>query len=146
MPESMWTDGFSDAISFGQVLDNQENHLSGEASATTVQEYSIGKFGFGCIVQSCAFDVLVEDFQAAVTNGHKPFLAALANDAQEAVFAIDIADLQSNEFGNAQTAAIHHLNHRLVAVACGLAEVDAVNHLLDFFVTQHFGEMSPHGR
>ena len=145
MPECMWTDGFSNVISIGQVLDNQEDHLARKASATAVEEYSIGVFGLGCDVQSCAFDVLEQDFQAAVADGNKPFLAALAYNAQEAVFAIDIADLQSDEFRNTQSAAVHHFNHGLVAVASGLAEVDAVDHLLDFFVGKNLGEMSSEG-
>ena len=93
-------------------------------------------------MQPCAFDVLVEDLQAAVADGHKAFLAAFAEDAEEAVVAVDVADLQSYEFGDTESAAVHHLDHGFVAVASRLAEVDAVDHLLDFLIAQHLGEMA----
>ena len=142
VPESVRADGLSDAVSLRQVLDNQEDHLSGQSCATAVEENGVGEFGLHADVQSCAFDVLEHYFQAVVADRHKALLAAFANDAQEAVFSVDIADLQSNEFRNTEAAAVHHLNQGLVAVAVGLAQVDAVNHLLDFLVSQHFGEMT----
>ena len=142
VPESVRADGFGDAVFLSQVLDNQENHLSGQSCATTIEEYNIGEFGFWSDVQSCAFDILEQNFQAGVADGDEPFLAALADNAQETVFSVDVADLQSNEFGNTQSAAVQHFNHGLVAVAIGLAEVDAVDHLLDFLNAQHFGKMS----
>ena len=142
MPKRVRTNGFGDAISLRQVLDNQEDHLSGQSCATAVEKDGVGEFGLHVDVQPCAFDVLEQDFQAVVADRHKALLAAFANDAQKAVFSVDIADLQSNEFRNTEAAAVHHLNQGLVAVAVGLAQVDAVNHLLDFLVSQHFGEMT----
>ena len=145
MPESMRADGFVDAILLGEFFHDEEDHLACEACATAVEENGVGEFGFRRDVQSGAFDVLEEDFQAAVADGHEPLLAALADDAEEAVVAVDVADLQPDEFRDAQAAAVHNLNHRLVAVAGGLAEVDAVDHLLDFLVGEYLGEMAPQG-
>ena len=145
MPEGVWADGLSDAVFLSQVFDNQENHLACKACATAVEENGVGEFGLGGDVQSCAFNILEEDFQAAVANGYEPFLAAFADDAKKAIITVNVADLQSYEFRNTQSAAIHHLNHGLVAVPRGLAEVDAVNHLLDFLVSQNFGEVAAHG-
>ena len=45
MPESVWADGLSDAVFLGQVLDNQENHLTCKACATAVEENGVGEFG-----------------------------------------------------------------------------------------------------
>ena len=98
MPKRVRTDDFGDAVSLGQVLDNQEDHLSGEACATTVEKNGVGEFGLHVDMQPCALDVLEQDFQAAVADGHEPFLAAFAENAQEAVFLIYVADLQSDEF------------------------------------------------
>ena len=135
MPEGMRADGFVDAILLGEFFHDEEDHLACESCATAVQEYSVGEFGFRRDVQPCTFDVLEEDFQAAVTDGHEPLFAAFADDAEEAVVAVDVTDLQPDEFRDAQSAAIHHLNHRFVAVTGGLAEVDAVDHFLDFLIT-----------
>ena len=93
MPKRVWADDFVDAVFFGEFFHDVEDHLTGEACASTVQKDRVSEFGFGCDVQPRSLDVLVEDFQAAVADGNKPFLAALADDAQEAVFLIDIADL-----------------------------------------------------
>ncbi len=142
MPKRVRADDFGNTIFLRQVLDNQEDHLSGQSRATAVEENGVGEFGFRCDVQSCAFNVVEQDFQAVVAYGHQPFLAALAEDAEETVVAVYIADLQFDEFRNTQTAAVHHLNHGLVAMACGLAEVDAVNHFLDFLVGQYFGQVA----
>ena len=98
VPESMRTDGFGDAVSFRQVLDNQENHLARQSRATAVEENGVGEFEFRSNMQPCAFNVLEQDFQAAVADGYEPFLAALANDAEEAIVSVNIADLQSDEF------------------------------------------------
>ena len=145
MSEGMRADGFVDAILLGEFFHDEEDHLACESCATAVEENGVGEFGFRRDVQPCTFDVLEEDFQAAVADGHEPFLAAFADDAQEAVVAVDIADLQSDEFRDAQAAAVHHLDHRFVAMAGGLAEVDAVDHLLDFLIGKHFGEMTAQG-
>ena len=120
MSKSMRADGLGDAVLFRQLFHNEEDHLAREACATAVQKDGVGEFGLGRDVQPCAFNVLVEDFQAAVADRDEPFLAAFADDAQEAVFLVDIADLQSDEFRNTQAAAIHYLNHGFVAVASGL--------------------------
>ena len=98
MSKSMWADDLGYAVFLSQVLNNQENHLSGEASSSAIEEYRVCEFGFGRDVYPCAFNILEEDFQAAVADGHKPFLAAFAENAQEAVFLIYVADLQSDEF------------------------------------------------
>ena len=158
MSEGMRADGFVDAILLGEFFHDEEDHLACEACATAVEENGVGEFGFRRDVQSGAFDVLEEDFQAAVADdvleedfqaavadGHEPFLAALADDTQEAVVAVDVADLQPDEFRDAQAAAVHNLDHGLVAVAGGLAEVDAVDHLLYFLIAQHLREMSSQG-
>ena len=79
--ERVRTDGLGDAVFLRQVLDNQEDHLSREARATTVEKNSVGEFGLHVDVQSCPFDVLVENFQAAVSDGNQSFLASLAKDA-----------------------------------------------------------------
>ena len=142
MPECVRTDGFCNTIFLRQVLDNQEDHLSRQSRASAVEENRVGEFGFWRDMQTCAFDVLEQDFQAAFADGNKPFFAALADDAEKAVVSVYIADLQPNEFRNTQTAAVHHLNHGLVAVTIGLAQVDAVEHLLDFFVSQYFGQVA----
>ncbi len=142
MSESVRTDGFGNAVFLRQVLDNQEDHLSCEACASAVEENRVSEFGFWRDMQTCAFDVLEQDFQTAIANGYKSFFAAFAEDAQEAVVSVYIADLQSDEFRNTQPAAVHDLNHGLVAVAVGLAQVDAVEHLLDFLVGQHFGQVA----
>ena len=142
MPECVRTDGFCNTIFLRQVLDNQEDHLSRQSRASAVEENRVGEFGLNVDVQPCAFDVLEEYFQTAIANGYKSFLAAFAEDAQEAVVPIYITDLQSDEFRNTQAAAVHHLNHGFVAVAIGLAQVDAVEHLLDFLVGQHFGQVA----
>ena len=81
VPESVRTDGFGNAVSFRQVLDNQENHLSGQSCATAVEENGVSIFGLHVDVQPCAFDVLEQDFQAVVADRHKALLAAFANDA-----------------------------------------------------------------
>ena len=93
VPKSMRADGLGDAVLFSEFFHDKEDHLSGEASASSVQKHGVGEFGLGVDVQPRTFDVLVEDFQAAVADGDEPFFAALADDAQEAVFLIDIADL-----------------------------------------------------
>ena len=98
MSKSMWADDLGYAVFLSQVLNNQENHLSGEASSSAIEEYRVGEFGFGRDVYPCAFNILEEDFQAAVADGHKSFFAALADDAQEAIVTVDVADLQSDEF------------------------------------------------
>ena len=46
MPESVGADGLGDAVFLCQVLDNQKDHLSGEASASAVEEHGVGEFGF----------------------------------------------------------------------------------------------------
>jgi len=79
--ERMRTDGLGDAVFLCQIFHDEENHLSREACSTAVEEHRVGEFGFYVDVQTCAFDVLIEDFQAAVADGYKPFLAALADDA-----------------------------------------------------------------
>ena len=142
VPEGVRADGLGDAVALGEVFHDEEDHLSGEARAAAVEEDCVSEFGLRRNVYSGAFYVLVEDLQTAVPDGYQPLLAALADDTQEAVVSVDIADLQPDEFGNTQAAAIHHLNHGLVTVACGLAEVNAVDHLLDFLVGQHFGQMA----
>ena len=68
--EGVRTDGLGDAVLFGEVFHDEEDHLAGEACATAVQEYRISEFRFWRDVQPCAFDVLVEDLQAAVADGH----------------------------------------------------------------------------
>ena len=62
MPESVWTDGFVDAILLGEFLHDEENHLAREACSSAVEEDGVGEFGFGCDVQPRTFYVLVEDF------------------------------------------------------------------------------------
>ena len=143
--EGVRTDGLGDAVALGQVFHDEEDHLAGEACAATVEEHHVGILGLHVDVPSRTFYILVHDFQAALADGHQSFLAALAEDAEEAVVFVDVADLQSDELGDAQAAAVHHLNHGLVAVAVGLAEVDAVNHLLDFLVGQHLGQVAAKG-
>ena len=91
--EGVRADALGDAVLFGEVFHDEEDHLSGEARAAAVQKHGVGEFGLHVDVQSGALDVLEQDFQAAVADGYKPFLAALAEDAQEAVFAINVADL-----------------------------------------------------
>ena len=120
MPERVWTDGFGNAISLRQVLDNQEDHLSGQSCTTAVEKNGVGEFGFWRDMQTCAFDVLEQNFQTAVADGNQALFAAFSNDAEEAIVFIYIADLQSDEFRYTQAAAVHHLNHGFVAVACGL--------------------------
>ena len=44
MPERVRTDGFGNAISLRQVLDNQEDHLSGQSCTTAVEENGVGEF------------------------------------------------------------------------------------------------------
>ena len=101
MPKSVWTDGFVDAILLGEFFHDKENHLACEACASAVEEDGVGEFGFGRDVQSRAFYVLIEDFQATVANGDEAFLATFAKDAQKAVFLVDVADLQADELRNA---------------------------------------------
>ena len=62
MPESVWTDGFVDAILLGEFLHDEENHLSREACSSAVEEDGVGEFGFGRDVQPRTFYVLIEDF------------------------------------------------------------------------------------
>lgn len=62
MPEGVWADGFGDTVFLSQVLDNQENHLSGEASSSAVEEYRVGEFGLRRDMQSRTFYILEEDF------------------------------------------------------------------------------------
>ena len=93
MSESMRTDGFGNAVSLGQVLDNQKNHLACEACATAVKKHNVGEFWFYVDVQPCALNVLEQDFQAAVADGYKPFLATFAEDAQKPFVPVYIADL-----------------------------------------------------
>ena len=101
MSEGMRADGFVDAILLGEFFHDEEDHLACEACATAVEENGVGEFGFRRDVQSGAFDVLEEDFQAAVAYGDKAFFAAFAKDTQEAIFLIDVADLQADELRNA---------------------------------------------
>lgn len=98
VPEGVRADDLGDTIFLSQVLDNQENHLSGEASSSAVEEYRVGEFGFGRDVQSGAFNVLKQDFQTAVADGHKSFFAALADDTEKTIVTVDVADLQPCEF------------------------------------------------
>lgn len=93
MPESMWADGLIDAVSLGQIFDNQEDHLTSKACSTAIEEDRVGEFRIWRDVKPCTLDVLVEDFQAAVADGHKSFLTALADDAEEAVVTVDVTDL-----------------------------------------------------
>ena len=83
--EGVGTDVLMYAVYFSQVFDNQENHLSCQAGATAVEEYGVGVFGFHVDVQSCALNVLEEDFKATVADGYEPFLAAFAEDAQKSI-------------------------------------------------------------
>ena len=106
MPERVWADGFGNIIFLRQVLDNQENHLSGQSCATTVEENGVGEFGLYVDVQPCAFNVLEQDFQAVVADGNKPFLAAFAKNAEKAVVSVYIADLQPDEFRNTQPTTL----------------------------------------
>ena len=98
MPERVWTDGLCDAVFLSQVFHDEENHLSREACSTAVEENRVSEFRFYVDVQPSAFDVLIEDFQARISYGHQSFFAALAEDAQETVVFIYIADLQVGEF------------------------------------------------
>lgn len=142
MPECVRTDGFCNTIFLRQVLDNQEDHLSRQSRATAVEENGVGEFRFWRDMQTCAFDVQEQDFQAVVADGNKPFLAAFAKNAEKAVVSVYIADMQPDEFRNTQPTTVHHLNHGFVAVAVGLAQVDAVDHFLDFLVGQYFGQVA----
>ena len=121
VPERVRTDGLGDAVFLRQVLHNQEDHLACEACASAVEEHRVGEFRLRVDVQPCAIDVVEKDAQTAVADGYEPFLAALADDTEEAIVFVYIADLQVGKFRNTQSAAIHHLNHGLVAVAGGLA-------------------------
>ena len=98
MPKRVWADDFVDAVFFGEFFHDEEDHLTGEACASTVQKDRVSEFGFGCDVQPRSLDVLEEDFQAAVADGHEPFLAAFADDAEKAIVTVDVADLQPDEF------------------------------------------------
>ena len=62
MPESVWTDGFVDAVLLGEFFHDEENHLAREACASAVEEDGVGVFGLRRDVQPRTFDVLVEDF------------------------------------------------------------------------------------
>ena len=62
VPEGVRTDGLGYAILFGEFFHDEEDHLSGEACATAVEENGVGEFGFGCDMQSRTFYILEEDF------------------------------------------------------------------------------------
>ena len=58
MPKRVRADGLGEAVSFSQVLDNQEDHLACKACATAVEENRIGEFGLYVDVKSGSFNVL----------------------------------------------------------------------------------------
>ena len=100
VPEGVWADALLDAVALGQLLHQEEHRLACQASASAVEEGRVGELGFHGDVFPCAIKVLIQDFQAGVADGNKPFLAAFAEDAKEPVILINIADLQADQLRN----------------------------------------------
>ena len=78
-------------------------------------------------------------FGGAGRHGHKPFLAPLAHNPQEAFFEKQIGHFQVAQLAYAQSAAVKHLNHGAVALTERLRKVDGGNYGVHLFEGKYLG-------
>ena len=140
--EGMRADGLVDARERGLLLDDGENHDAGEGRAATVEEKVVlvaGLGGDGLAVRQVEADFA----EGGLRDGDEALLAALAPDADKLFPAVNVAVPEVYQLGDTEAAAVEHLEHGAVAVALGLAEVDAGEDGVDFIDGEDLGEAHP---
>ena len=140
--EGVRADGLVDTRERGLLLDDGENHDAGESRAATVEEKVVLVAGLGG--DGLAVGQVEADFaEGGLGDGDEALLAALAPDADKLFPAVNVAVPEVYQLGDTEAAAVEHLEHGTVAVALGLAEVDAGEDGVDFIDGEDLGEAHP---
>lgn len=140
--EGMRADGLVDTRERGLLLDDGENHDAGEGRTATVEEKVVLVAGLGG--DGLAVGQVEADFaEGGLGDGDEALLAALAPDADKLFPAVNVAVPEVYQLGDTEAAAVEHLEHGTVAVALGLAEVDAGEDGVDFIDGEDLGEAHP---
>ena len=140
--EGVRADGLVDTRERGLLLDDGEDHDAGEGRAATVEEKVVLEAGLGG--DGLAVGQVEADFvEGGLGDGDEALLAALAPDTDKLFLGINVAVPEVYQLGDTEAAAVEHLEHGAVAVALGLAEVDAGEDGVDFIDGEDLGEAHP---
>ena len=140
MAQGVGGDGLRDARLQSLALDHDEDHRAREVMAAAIEEDVI-LFARLDVEVAAVGEPQLQLLDGFGRDGHEPFLAALAEDADELFVEIKIGEFQIDEFRHAQTAREKHFDDGEIALGFGFGEVDARLQLVHFGGGKHFGQM-----
>ena len=120
-----------------------EDHGPCEFAAAAVEEDNVFAALFDLELFALAFHVEHHGFLRRFADGHEPFFVALADDADEAVGEMEPRESQFGKFADTEPAAVQHFDDGFVAMAFGLAQVNAIEDGLYFRDGEHRRQFPP---
>ena len=134
-------DGLLNACLGHQVFEHEEDHDASERFlATETDEDEVLELGGdGQLV--AVGEVELQFVDGLLGDGHQTLLGAFAFHLDELVVEEEVAQLQVDQFADAQAAREEGFDDSLVAVTLGLAEVDDGFDGIDLIDGEHIGQM-----
>jgi len=86
-------------------------------------------------------DVLGEEVKGAGVDGHPAFFVAFADDLEHLLGSEDVGEIEVDQFGYAQTAAIEHFDDDVVAGRSRKAAVEGLLDGVDVGIGEHVGQV-----
>ena len=93
-----------------------------------------------------ALYVQADVFDGISPDGHDALFVALADDFYKTNVQIKMRKAQLRQFRNAQPAGVKGFEHGAIAHAVGFAQINDLQHALNFFKTEHFGNVPGQSR
>ena len=86
-------------------------------------------------------NVVLEEIQSAVVDGHPAFLVAFAHHLQHLLLGIDVGELEVNKLGHPKSAPIQYFDNDIVARRARSAAVEGGLHGGDVGIGKHVGKV-----
>ena len=115
-----------------------ENTHAAQPGPFVVEEEGVATLVGGKLRATLEVEAQLADGLGA--DGHKALLVALASHLHHPLLPEDVAEAQGCQLRHAQPTRVEHLDYRLVAMACGVGEVDGGEHGVNLLERECVGE------
>ena len=133
-------DGLGDAGLYSLLLDHDEHHHPCQVRSPAVQEDIVFFTGLD-VHEVTVYEPVLQFPDGLGRDGDQPFLRTLAEDPDVLFVEVEVAELQVDQFTDAQPAREQHLDDGSVALTFPLAQVDAVFQGIHLLCRQHLGQV-----